>query len=284
MTEDLLTDYEKLKNHLRPLLGGGVVLAFSGGVDSALLLAALAELRSSFPFRLLAVNMHSPLQGDAELREAEHAAAAAGVELTVFDYDPLSLPAIADNPPDRCYHCKREFFSRIIAAAAATGLGTVIDGTNADDLLVYRPGRRSLRELGIKSPLAELGMTKADVRRIAAGLGLSSAARPAAPCLATRFEYGVRLTPELLQRAAAGERILRGFFPEPADLRLRIHAAVIARIEIPPACFSTAVEQHAAISAALRELGFHYVTLDLEGFRSGGMDRLLSPRSPEPAP
>lgn len=262
---------ERLRAHLRAFAPRGVALAFSGGVDSALLLAVLGSLRDEADFPLLAAHFHSVLHTAAERADAERLAEALGVELAVIEFDPLAIPGVVDNPPDRCYRCKRHLFEALTDLARSRGLATIIDGTNADDAQTFRPGRRALRECGVVSPLEALGIGKAQVRALAASLGLDIASKPAAPCLATRFPYGTRLDAEAIARVAEGEQALRALLGADGDLRLRVHGAV-ARIEIEPGCMAAALAQRERIAAALEALGFEHVALDLAGFRSGSMD------------
>lgn len=270
-----MSGYRRLKEFFRSRAAGGIALAFSGGVDSLLLLEVLRLLRQEEPFPLAAMTIHSPFHREEETAAAGEEAARADVEWVRIDCDLLADPAVRENPPDRCYRCKRRIFSSVLAEAAARGLRTVVDGTNADDLGVWRPGVRALRELGVLSPLAELGISKAEVRAIAAELGMKEADKPASPCLATRFPYGTTLTPEALRRVAEGEALLRQVVPEARDLRLR-SSGELARIEVPLAQLQQVVARREAIVAGLKQLGFVYITLDLEGFRSGSMDRAKS--------
>jgi len=264
-----------LEARLRDAASGGIALAFSGGTDSAFLLNTLAELRKTRDFPLVALTFHSPFQPDFELEEARALTRKAGVEHRVLSGDPLALPAVAENPPDRCYHCKKFIFTRFLEERDRFGARTLMDGTNADDRGSYRPGLRALAELGIASPLADAGLTKAEIRELAAARGWEFASKPAAPCLATRFPYGTRLTPERLRLAGEGEQILRRLLPAGSAFRLRLHGD-LARIEVPPALFSLMLQEHEAVLAALKSIGIRYVTLDLEGFRSGSMDAALS--------
>lgn len=264
---------------LRRHQSGGIALAFSGGVDSTLLLALLRELQQEQPFPWLALTMHSLFQAESELTRVRELARQWAVPLQILSLDPLRLEPVQNNRPDRCYWCKRQIFESFWAYARSQGLQTLMDGTNADDLLAYRPGLRALRELQVLSPLAELGIDKKTVRALARELGLESAGKPSSPCLATRFEYGTALTAGLLQQIQKGEEILRRFCPEGTDLRLRRHGD-LARIEVPPVLLPTLAGRHAELSAALKTLGFKYVTLDLEGFRSGSMDITLSQKDP----
>ena len=267
-----MTRIDELRQFLRTRTEHGIALAFSGGTDSSFLLAVLKELHDGSAFPLAAFYMQTVFQTESELEYARAAAAEAGVGLDVFHCDPLSLPELRFNPPDRCYICKRHLFGQFLEAARARGIGTLIDGTNADDLKVYRPGRKALRELGVVSPLAELGFTKAEIRRLAAGRGLACARKPSLPCLATRFEYGTELTPELLDRTGRGEELIRELLPPETDVRLRVHGT-LARIEVPPDALPRVLNCRDKINAGLRQLGFKFLTLDLEGFRSGCYDK-----------
>ncbi len=272
-----------MKQRLREFLirhaAGGVALAFSGGVDSTLLLHALLRLRAEGLVQgLLACYFQSKLQPAADAAEVIQIASAMDAPLEVISIDPLTdLPNLRYNPADRCYHCKRFLFSKLVECARSRGLYCIMDGTNADDLKLYRPGLKALRELGVISPLAEVGMSKADVRLLATEWKLGCAAKPSSPCLATRFEYGSELTEENLRRVEYGEDELRRLFPGVA-LRLRVHGD-LARVELPKSELSRAVHFANSISSALRALGFTYITLDLEGMRSGSMDAALSSSS-----
>jgi len=254
---------------------GGIALAFSGGVDSSLLLSVLKELHGESPFPLLALTMHSIFQRAEELKDVRNAAGKAGIELKLFGCDPLSIPEVKYNPPDRCYWCKRYLFSEIRDCAESRGIKTVIDGTNADDRKAYRPGLAALSELGIFSPLAELGITGAEVRGIAAERHLNCVEKPSIPCMATRFEYGALLTEELIRKSVDGEDLFRRLVPSAPDIRLRVHAG-IARVEVSKDFIAEAAIRHEEISAGLKQLGFQFVTLDLEGFRSGSMEQIDS--------
>ena len=265
---------DPLEHYLSQHIGSGVALAFSGGVDSTLLLHALLRLQHKTPFPLLAYYFHTPLHTEEETRAALHTAREAGAELVEMRFDPLQLPILRFNPQDRCYHCKHRIFSLMIQDAAARGLSTIMDGTNADDHRQYRPGLRALRELGVISPLAAVGLTKAQVRARAAEWGLPCSGKPSAPCLATRFDYGAELTAEELRRVEAGENLLHRLYPG-QPLRLRVHGK-LARLELPPPLLARAVADAPALVKELRALGYRHITLDLLGFRSGSMDEFLT--------
>src|SRR5574344_418190 len=262
---------QELTALLREISKGGVAVAFSGGVDSALLLSVLAALRKKEPFPLLAVTVSSDLQQPAEKLEAESLCKKWDVPFRALDVRLLHDDRIRHNPVNRCYLCKKELFLKIQDEARLGKCATVIDGTHADDFKVYRPGLRAIRELGIRSPLAELGFGKKDVRDAAASLGLECARKPSLPCLATRFEYGVELNAERLREAGEAENFIQSLFAVPQDVRVRVHGA-LARIEVPPREFPVIDAHRAEIIGRFRALHFNYVTLDLEGFRSGSMD------------
>lgn len=261
---------ETVKKIIADNMGERVVVAFSGGVDSSLLLA-LAKEAAGAKARVCAVTMQTRLHPAAEIAAAARAAAELGVEHTVLTVDELAEAGIEENPVDRCYRCKRHLFRKIREWA---GEAQILEGTNADDLGVYRPGIRALKELGIVSPLALAGITKAEVRGLAEQYGLSAAKRASTPCMATRFPYGTKLSYEALGRAAQGEAYLKNLGVY--NVRLRVHGDT-ARIEVDPDDFSAVLSERAGIVRYLKELGYTYVTLDLEGFRSGSMDEKICP-------
>lgn len=263
---------EELKDNLLPFTRKGIALAFSGGVDSALLLDVLREMRDEKPFPLLALTMVSRFQPSGEVQKACEQARAAGVESCVEFFEPLLIPALRENPPDRCYLCKKQFFRAFCERAQKRGIGVVVDGTNADDLKLYRPGLAAMKELGVRSPLAETGFTKADIRKAAAERKLAMAQKPSSPCLATRFEYGFALTEQWIKTVDAGELLIRACLPETKDVRLRVHANGLARIEVPEDCFEALLAARPILVTGLKNLGFRYISFDLEGFRSGSMD------------
>ncbi len=260
---------EKLEQSIKELVGEGLCVAFSGGVDSSLLLAlacAQAKLQNTVVF---AVTFETKLHPCADVGIARTIAQELGAMHRVIQVNELENKAILQNPVDRCYQCKKYLFENLIAFAKENGLQHIIDGTNFDDLSQYRPGIRALQELGIHSPLAALGITKAQVRTYAQSLGLSVSNRPSAPCLATRLPYGTQIDFALLAKIDAGETFLKaqGFLVN----RIRVHGD-IARIEIPKSDFTKFLQQTEHITKTLKELGLPYLTLDLEGFRSGSMD------------
>ena len=262
-----------LRVFLRDL--GSCVVAYSGGVDSSVVLAVA---RQELGARALAVIGRSATYATSELESALAQARQFGIEPRVVATAELDDPRFASNPSNRCYFCKGELYTQLAALARAEGYAAVVDGTNADDLSDHRPGHRAAGEHAVRSPLAELGFTKADVRALAARLGLPSADKPAMPCLSSRFPYGSHITAEQLTQVEAGEAWFRarGF----RDVRLRHHGSV-ARLELEPGEFVRLVESPLRDECvrALKRLGFAYVALDLQGFRSGSLNETLPPVS-----
>ncbi len=258
-----------LDDRLLSLCRNGVVLALSGGCDSATLLALFSRLQQKNTFPLLAVHIQTPLQTAEEAERCRKLAARFQVELVTVSPDILTLPAVRENRRDRCYHCKKMIFSAVCEAAEARQIALVVDGTNADDCKEYRPGRQALTELGVFSPFAEEGLTKLQVRQLAAEYGLDEAELPASACLATRFPYDVLLTIPDLERVAQAEAFLRRFVTGP--LRVRTHGNQ-ARIEVEKAEIPVVAAAGETIEKTLKKLGFQQVTLDLSGFRSGTFD------------
>ena len=246
-----------------------MVLAFSGGVDSSLLLKICCEEAKKNGTKVYAVTVHTELHPMKDLEIASKVAKEAGAEHIIVHIDELEEAGIKNNPVDRCYLCKKCLFGKLKKKAEELKAGCIVEGTNEDDLHVYRPGIRALKELAIVSPLAMNGITKAEVRKIAAEYGVSVANRPSTPCMATRFPYGAALDYNNMRHAEAGEEWIRklGFY----NVRIRVHDN-IARIEIDKEDMIRFLEIKDQIIEKLKELGYDYVTLDLEGFRSGSMD------------
>lgn len=260
---------KRLMDYMQEISHGDICVAFSGGVDSSVILKAACQVAAEYGNKVYAVTFETRLHPKADLPEAKRVAAEAGAIHHVIYVNELDNQAILNNPVDRCYLCKKYLFEHLLAFARGKGVETVIEGNNADDLLVYRPGTRAVRELGVRSPLAELGITKAEVRKMAAEMGLSCANRPSSPCLATRLPYGTEISFDLLERVDVGERWMQaqGF----SIVRLRVHGDIL-RIEIPKEQFADYMMKADAVIEKMKSLGFVYITLDMEGFRSGSMD------------
>ncbi|MDL2273146.1 ATP-dependent sacrificial sulfur transferase LarE [Oscillospiraceae bacterium OttesenSCG-928-G22] len=244
-----------------------VALSFSGGVDSALLVAAGAQSIGSDNVHAFTVSSVLHAAGDAD--EAEGFCRALGVPFHRISADPLAVPAIRDNGTLRCYHCKRYMLERIREEAEAIGIPHVLEGTNAEEVRGYRPGVKASAELGVLSPLKELGFSKARVRAMAAALHIPQRDKPSSPCLATRIPYGDPLTEGALSRIAEGEKYLHslGF----SVCRLRHHGD-LARIEVPPADLPRVLSMREQIAEALASFSYRFVTLDLLGYRQGCYD------------
>jgi uncharacterized protein len=268
-----MADIDFLRAHLASL--GRVVLGYSGGVDSALL--AIVGARSLGPARFLAVTGRSASYPEAQARTAVDLAHRFDIPLLEIDTHELEDPRYLSNSPERCYFCKSELWIRLGTVARERGFDTVIDGTNADDLGEHRPGLRAAAALGVRSPLAELGWTKSDVREAARGLGLPTWDAPASPCLSSRVLYGLEITPERLRQVEEGEAYLRALGIS-GDLRVRHHGAK-ARLEVDPAQMGRLRANWNEIDLAFTRLGFAAVELDPDGYRRGGL-RALASRSP----
>jgi len=263
-----MTDqYDALMDRLRQL--DGALVAFSGGVDSTFLLAAA---RQALGDRLLAVTARSPSVPQAELDEAVALAERLGVRHRIIDTDEFADPTFRSNPPDRCYHCKKILFGSLVDLARAEGLEAVIEGSNADDADDYRPGSRAIAELGVLSPMAAVGMTKDEIRAHSRELDLPTWSKPAMACLASRVPYGEELTEERMGRIERAEAAVRGLGF--AQVRVRDHGE-LARIEVAPDAIDSLVRARADVAAALHDAGYTYVSIDLDGYRTGAMNEGL---------
>jgi pyridinium-3,5-biscarboxylic acid mononucleotide sulfurtransferase len=247
----------------------GVLVAFSGGADSTFLLrAAVDEIGDYVLAATVAGGIHPP--GEAE--EAAALAGNLGVEHLVIEMNDLEKPAFSSNPPDRCYHCKKNMYGTLLDQALKRGIIVVADGANADDTLENRPGTRAGYEMGVVSPLREAGFTKDEIRAMSRKLGLPTADKPASPCLATRFPYGMRITREALKQVAAAEAIIREIGIPVVRVR---HCGDLARIEVPGEYFHVIMREAAEVERELKAVGYVYVTLDLRGYRTGSMNETL---------
>ncbi|MBR4653574.1 MAG: ATP-dependent sacrificial sulfur transferase LarE [Kiritimatiellae bacterium] len=274
--------YAKLKLLRERIRGvGTAVVAFSSGVDSTFLLRVAHEELGD---HVVAATIRSHTFPKRELDEATAFCRAEGVRHEVIDVCELDIPGFAENPPDRCYLCKKELFGRLLSFAKDNGLATVLEGSNMDDDGDYRPGRRAIRELGILSPLHDVGLTKAEIRMLSRELGLPTSDKPSFACLASRFPYGERITAAGLERVERAEQWLMdldlgrdGARPSRGltQLRVRSHGDM-ARIEVLPEAIPSLAARAAEIAAAFKGFGFSYVTLDLQGYRTGSMNEALN--------
>ncbi len=256
---------EKLKSILSS--AGSAVIALSGGTDSTFLLSVAAGLPG---LRVMAVTVSTPYMFSSEVDEAAQFCRDIGVHHRLVEFD---IPeTVRENPPERCYFCKTRVMKSITAVAVEEGYAFVFDGTNADDLLDYRPGLKALEEAGVRSPLAEARLAKEEIRALARAAGLAVSDRPANACLLTRFPHDTQITATDLRRAEKAEQIVRneGF----TGARVRVHGE-IARLEIWNEHFELIArkETRTRIASALKELGYRYITIDAEGYRSGSMNK-----------
>ena len=262
------------RQRLEAVLQGipSALVAVSGGVDSAVVLAVAAQVVP----RVVAASGTSVAYAAEDLATARTLAARLGVEHLEVATRETTDPRYAVNAPSRCFHCKTELYGKLRAEADQRGLAVVLDGTHAGDLGDFRPGMRAADALGVRSPLREAGLDKAEVRAIARSLGLVVWDKPASPCLASRFPYGEAITAAKLSMVERAEAHLHDLGWR--EVRVRHHGN-LARIEVPPADLPRVLEQAQEIAAYLRGLGYLYVTLDLQGFRSGSLNAALSPQA-----
>ncbi|MBI4321327.1 MAG: ATP-dependent sacrificial sulfur transferase LarE [Chloroflexi bacterium] len=259
-----------LENIVRNL--DGVLVAYSGGVDSTFLLKVCLDVLED---RVLAVIATSETYPAKEIEAAKVTAKYLGARYEIIATEELANDEFANNPPNRCYHCKSELFSKLQDMARQRGLRWVVDGSNHDDLGDFRPGRQAGQELGVRSPLMEAGLTKDDIRQLSKKMGLPTWDKPSFACLSSRFPYGQRITTDKLSQIDAAEQFLREMgFPQ---VRVR-HHDTIARIEVPrellPRLMDSGVSE--TVARRLKGLGFVYVTVDLQGYRSGSMNETLN--------
>lgn len=248
---------------------GKVAIAFSGGVDSTFLLRVASDVLPDKS--VLALTIDTPLIPRQELELSQKIAQQLSVEQILVQFDPFSIAEFRQNTAQRCYYCKKAMFAALQTVAAERGFNILLDGSNADDVGVYRPGRQAAAELKVQSPLEAAGFTKAEIRRVSRELGLITWDLPSMPCLATRFPYDTELTLAKICRVEQGEEVLRKCGLQ--ELRLRDHG-MTARLEVPTSQFDVVLRQKEVIIEKLKSLGYKYIVLDLEGYRSGSFDRV----------
>ena len=272
MRQELSDKYSALSAVLRR--ESKLAVAFSAGVDSTLLLQAAVNALGSG--NVLAVTALSASFPEREAEEAEEFTRRIGVRRITVEVDQLSIPGFRQNPADRCYLCKKMLFTLMMESAREIGFTILAEGSNVDDLSDYRPGLKAIKELGVLSPLREAGLTKAEIRELSSELGLPTWNKPSFACLATRFVYGETITDEKLRRVELGERLLQdlGF----KQFRVRIHGEEgrLARIEVLPGDLEKLLGIRQEVTAEFRKFGFDYAALDLQGYRTGSMNEVLS--------
>jgi uncharacterized protein len=259
---------QQLKNILADL--GSVVVAYSGGTDSTLVLRVAHEVLGE---KAVAVTAVSASLAAADQAEAEEIARQIGVRHILIASEETDNPAYLANTPNRCFFCKTETYDKLAAYAHANGYAAIVDGSNADDVSDYRPGRQAARDHGVRSPLLEAGFSKADIRALAKSYGLPNWDKPAAACLSSRIPYGTAITIPMLSQVERAEAMLRGLGIR--QLRVRHHEQV-ARIEVETGDFATLLAHRDEVVTALKAVGYAYVTLDLAGFRSGSLNETLA--------
>ena len=262
--------YEELKRIIKGY--GSAAVAFSGGVDSTLLLYAAKEALGE---KAIAITVSTEFVSEREAYEAVDFCDEIGVKHIVVKLDGLAIEGFCENPPERCYICKKALFTKMLDVAKGEKVNALIEGSNVDDDGDYRPGMKALEELGIKSPLKEAGLSKNDIRRISKELGLDTWDKPAFACLASRFVYGERITYEKLKMVDEGEGILMALGIK--QFRVRIHGEDLARIEITndEADLEIVMGHRKEIVEKFKALGFRYIALDLQGYRTGSMNEAI---------
>jgi uncharacterized protein len=269
----ILEKFERLTAQLK--VEENALVALSGGVDSSLVAAAA---KTALGDRVVAVTAESATLPPGELEEARMVAEKLGLKHFVVRVDELRNSAFVKNTPNRCYHCKKELIRELKRIAAQEGIKTILEGTNADDLVAHRPGAQALREEEVRSPLAEVGLTKDEIRILAEALQLPTAGKPSMACLASRFPYGEKITADRLFKVAEAERIIRSM-TDVKHLRVRLHGNIV-RVEVDRVERRRFFDEKLLdmITEELHKLGFTYVTLDMDGYRSGSMNEALKRR------
>ncbi|MDR1328698.1 MAG: ATP-dependent sacrificial sulfur transferase LarE [Oscillospiraceae bacterium] len=258
--------YSDLKQNIKNL--GNVAVAFSGGVDSTFLIKVCRDVLGD---RAIAVTIRSDLQPAREYAGSDEFVEREGIRHYIIDFNGYELECFKKNPPDRCYFCKKEILAKVFALAESRGIANVADGSNLDDTGDYRPGGRAVKEMNVKSPLLEAGLSKWDIRALSKNLGLHTWNKHSPACMASRFPYGTAITPERIAMVSRAEQYLLdlGF----SQFRVRVHGEA-ARIEVLNEEMDRFFDREfmSRTASAIKKLGFAYVSLDLEGYRTGSMN------------
>jgi pyridinium-3,5-biscarboxylic acid mononucleotide sulfurtransferase len=268
VTEEIRAKENQLKEYIREQ--GVLAIAFSGGVDSTYLLHVAHEVLGD---NVLAVTAKASAFSERDLAEAKAFCEKEGISHEIVEIDELAIPGFVENPPDRCYICKKGIFGELMRIAALHDIHCVAEGSNMSDLGDYRPGLKAIEEMGVKSPLRESGLYKNEIRALSEVRNLPTWSKPSAACLASRFVYGETITREKLGMVERAENILSdmGF----RQLRVRMHGETLARIEVEEPQLAELLRRRQEILTAFREIGYTYVTMDLKGYRTGSMNEAL---------